>query len=143
MQVRQSGQIRRRSKEKDTSIIMRKITRRLAVLTSATALMGFGLTAAGGSVALADGQNGTTLSASVTANGTNDGYYPWTISKTVNPDTLNLFQGDTGTAHFTVTATKGSLQGGPKVCGTVTINNGGSVSTENLAAELDVSNPPN
>src|SRR5262245_54865664 len=99
MQVRQSGQIVE-DRKKDTSIIMRKITRRLAVLTSATALVGFGLTAAGGSVALADSQNGTTLSASVTANGTNDAYYPWTISKTVNPDTLNLFQGDTGTAHF-------------------------------------------
>lgn len=33
--------------------------------------------------------------------------FPWEITKSVDPDSWNLFEGDTGTSGYTVTATKG------------------------------------
>ncbi len=47
------------------------------------------------------GLNGTTLSAYKTAEGGWLKTYSWSLSKTVSPQTWNLFQGDDGTSNVT------------------------------------------
>jgi roadblock/LC7 domain-containing protein len=107
---------------------------RVLALGIATLLSGFGLVSAGAAVAQADtGQSGTTLAVTATAGIFQDQNNAWSITKDASPGTLNLFNGDTGTAHYTVTATKTPGQPGPvylKAIGEVT--NGGAVPTVNL-----------
>ena len=56
--------------------------------------------------ALAQGQSGTTLSATKTATGHWTRTFRWTIDKSVTPATWNLFRGDSGTSQYTVSVTK-------------------------------------
>ena len=83
--------------------------------------------------ASAEGQNGTTLSADVTANAHLTLTYHWTIDKSVAPATWDLFKGDSGTSEYTVSVTKdaGTLEGW--LDGQICVTNGGGVATENLA----------
>lgn len=86
---------------------------------------------------MAQGQAGTTLTATKTATGSWTRTFGWTIEKTVTPDTWDLFNGDTGTSAYAVKLTKGSGTDEVFVEGEVCVTNGGSVATENLAI-LDV-----
>lgn len=53
-----------------------------------------------------------------------DRTYDWTVDKTVDPDTLNLFDGDTGTATWSITPHRGAAQDSNwNVTGTITVTN--------------------
>lgn len=82
--------------------------------------------------AAADGQSGTTLTATKTIVGHYTRTFHWTIDKSVTPDTWNLFRGDSGTSEYTVAVTKdeGTLEGW--VDGQICVTNGGAVATEDL-----------
>ena len=78
--------------------------------------------------ALQGGQSGTTLSASVTAAAHNGGTATWTISKSVDEDTLDLETGESDTVHYTITVTKTPGSGGAFVDVEVCVENGGPTS---------------
>lgn len=83
-------------------------------------------------LAFADGQSGTTLSASKTATGEWIRTFDWTISKTVDPTSLELFVGDKGNPEYTVSVDKTGFTDVVKVSGQICVTNGGAVTTENL-----------
>ncbi len=92
--------------------------------------------------ALAQGQNGTTLSASKTATAHWTNTFAWTIDKSVSPAVWNLFSGDDGTSRYTVAVTKDSGVVQSYVDGQVCVTNGGSIATENLQVVDNLSLPP-
>lgn len=96
-----------------------------------------------GPTALNNGQNGTTLSADVTATARLTKTYGWTLDKSVNHPTLDLFTGDSGDATYTVTATRGQGTTAATISGQVCVTNGGAVATENLAITANVFQPAN
>ena len=64
------------------------------------------------------------LTVSKTANTSFTRTFEWDIEKSVNPDTWNLFTGDSGTSEYTVTVTKGAaVDSDWAVNGTITIEN--------------------
>jgi len=94
----------------------------------------------------AQGQSGTTLSATVDVTPHWTITYGWMIDKAVTPDTLNMFRGDSGTSQYTITVTKDSGTEAAWVDGQVCVTNGGAVDTENLAIAAvlqDGYGPPN
>ena len=95
-----------------------------------------------GAVTPSDGQSGTTLTASVSATGKYTRTFHWTMNKTVTPHLINLFQGDTGIAQYTIQTTKDSGTLSSYITGEVCVNNGGAVSTENLTIKVSVTMPP-
>jgi hypothetical protein len=92
--------------------------------------------------AFAEGQNGTTLTASVTAAETWNRVFNWTINKSVIPAVWNLFQGDTATSKYNVSLTKDNGTDQKYIQGSVTVTNGGSVATQNLAIAVTLTTPP-
>ena len=90
---------------------------------------------------LEQGQAGTTLSETVSANAFWDIRYLWTISKTATPEILNLFRNDTGTVQYTITVTNDAGTSEAYIEGLVCITNGGSVATEGLASTLVLQTP--
>lgn len=84
----------------------------------------------------AQGQSGTTLSASKTATGFWERRidYDWTISKSVNPTSVEVKPGETGwvTYSIVVTRTVASDVETIGVRGEICVTNGGDVTTENL-----------
>lgn len=88
------------------------------------------------------GQSGTTLTATVSAIGNFTRTFHWTMNKTVTPQIINLFEGDTGTAQYTIQTTKDSGTLNAFISGEVCVTNGGAVSTENLAITVSVTMPP-
>lgn len=139
-----------------------------ALIAGATAVLltGFGLlasTAAAAQSTGGKGQNGTGLSATVTASGSQVLSYGWHVTKSVSPGTLNLWQGfqpgtgwpagqqywqavqvtDTGTAHYTVTATKdGGTLGTASASGNITVTNSGGAATNGLVITADLQQQP-
>lgn len=89
------------------------------------------------------GQSGTTLSQTVSATASWNRTFNWTITKTVNPQTLNLFIGDTGNAQYTITVTNDAGTVSAFISGEVCITNGGAISTEGLMSVLEVRSPVN
>lgn len=89
------------------------------------------------------GQNGTTLSETVSASATQQTVYGWTLGKTADPASQAIWKDDTATVTYTVTATK-TQQGtsDPVVSGHVKITNGGSVATAGLMSSLILTSPP-
>jgi hypothetical protein len=64
------------------------------------------------------------LEVSKTATTTFTRTFPWTITKSVTPDTWALFDGDSGTSDYTVALTKGTgVDSAWAVSGTITIEN--------------------
>lgn len=64
------------------------------------------------------------LTVSKTALATYDRRYEWTIDKSVSPELLNLFQGDSADVNYTVTLTRSApIDYNAKIAGTVTIAN--------------------
>lgn len=91
------------------------------------------ITLAGAPTAMAQGQSGTTLSATKTATGHTLRTFTWTITKSVTPAGWNLFSGDTGTSEYTIAVTKTGFSDSGLVDGSVCVTNAGAVNTENLA----------
>lgn len=87
---------------------------------------------------IAQGQSGTTLSATVTAEASWVQAYEWSIEKSVTPDKWDLFVGDSGTSTFTVAVTKKGFDETKTVSGEVCVTNGGDVETENLAITVNL-----
>lgn len=57
--------------------------------------------------------------------------FPWEITKAVDPDHWNLFDGDTGTSTYSVTVTKGDpVDSAFAVSGTITVMNPNSIDVE-------------
>lgn len=88
------------------------------------------------SIALANGQAGTTLSAEKTAQGFKGTVieYNWAIEKDVSPSNIEISQGESETVTYTLTATRtqvGSTEGAG-VEGQICVENGGDQATENL-----------
>jgi hypothetical protein len=95
---------------------------------------------------LAEGQAGTTLTATVDVTPHWTVTYGWTIDKSVTPATWDLFKGDSGTSKYTITVTKDSGTQEAWVDGQICVTNGGAVATENLAITAvlqDGYGPPN
>jgi hypothetical protein len=64
------------------------------------------------------------LNVSKTASTTFTRTYTWTIDKSVTPDTLNMFQGDSGTVQYTVVVTKtGFIDSNWVVSGSISVGN--------------------
>jgi hypothetical protein len=87
-------------------------------------------------------QSGTTLSATKTATAHYTQTFHWTIDKSVDPASFDLFRGDAGTATYTIALTKdgGTLEG--YLDGEVCVTNGGARATENLQIVDNVTMPP-
>lgn len=95
---------------------------------------------------IAQGQAGTTLSASVGATAHYTRTFHWTIDKSVTPDAWNLFTGESGTSTYTIVATKDQGTDEAWLSGEVCVTNGGERATENLAIVVQLYNgypPPN
>ncbi len=90
-------------------------------------------------VANAEGQNGTTLSATKTATGFWEQRidYDWTVNKTASPDAVIFAKGDTdpATVEYTIALTKTAKElvvNAYGASGEICVTNGGAVATENL-----------
>jgi hypothetical protein len=93
-------------------------------------------------VPILNGQNGTTLSATVTAAGFMEHHqiYDWTLTKTMMPSTIEVDRNQVGQVNAVLTATRQltteyDVYG---VAGTVTVLNGGAVATQNLQVTVVV-----
>lgn len=98
------------------------------------------------SVAFANGQAGTTLSATVNITPHWTITYGWSIDKSVSPDSWELMTGQSGESTYTITLTKDSGTEEAWVSGEVCVTNGGAVATENLSIVANLYNgypPPN
>lgn len=84
----------------------------------------------------AQGQSGTTLTASKTANGTYERRveYDWSLTKSASPSALTFDGSQTKDVTYTLTATKTQVSDTTvaKVTGEICVENGGAVTTENL-----------
>ncbi len=84
----------------------------------------------------AQGQAGTTLSASKTATGANEHrvVYDWDLDKAASPSSLTFDGGQTKDVSYTLTATRSLTSDTTvaKVTGEICVTNGGAVTTENL-----------
>lgn len=95
---------------------------------------------------VAQGQAGTTLSATVDTTAYYTRTFHWTIDKSVTPDTWNLFTGESGTSTYTIAVTKDQGTDEAWLSGRVCVTNGGDRSTENLTIVVMLYNgypPPN
>ncbi len=84
----------------------------------------------------AEGQAGTTLSASKTATGFWEQYieYDWTVEKSVSPESVTVKPGETATVTYTIVyeRTEVSNTSAYGVRGEICVTNGGDRTTENL-----------
>lgn len=64
--------------------------------------------------------------------------YDWTIDKTVNPDTWNLFKGDTATSQYEIKVIKGQGVAKAWITGKICIENTGCSPTEGLAITVSL-----
>ncbi len=112
---------------------------RIVCAAAVPALVAAGATA---SPALANGQNGTTLTATTTASVVWEKTFSWTLEKTVTPDNWTLEVGESGTSTYTVTATKGAPVESAFVKGQTCVTNGGVVATEGLSILQEITVNP-
>ena len=87
-------------------------------------------------------QAGTTLTATISAEGHFTRTFPWTIDKSVTPSSLNISPGGTGTAVYTITVTKGTGVDTAFIDGQVCVTNAGAAATQNLAIVANLTMPP-
>ena len=107
-------------------------TVRLALIIIFAVLISLGFSKL--SVLAQQGQAGTTLTTTITAEGSSAGAAQWRIEKSVTPNIWHLFAGDTGTSRYTVTVTKEGGGGGMgSVHGDICVANEGERATEGLA----------
>jgi hypothetical protein len=116
-----------------------KMTRKITIIfTIVVLLLLFAPTRA-----ILGGQNGTTLKdAYVTATGFFEKTitYDWDIQKTVDPTSISICSGETGSVYYTISLTKTQVSEVDVygVRGTVTFTNGGAEETENLKIVVKV-----
>ncbi|MEM2878794.1 MAG: SdrD B-like domain-containing protein [Candidatus Hadarchaeales archaeon] len=94
----------------------------------------------------ADGQAGTTLGATVDVTPHWTITYEWTIDKSVDIDSWELYPGESGVSTYTITVTKDDGTEEAWVEGTVCVTNGGDRATEGLQIKVVLKNgyePPN
>src|SRR5262249_11651284 len=82
--------------------------------------------------------SGTTLGVNKTLNGHHQRTFAWTIGKSVSPDVVNLFSGETGSTDFTIAVTKDVGTDSFFIDGQICITNQGGVATETLAITHNV-----
>lgn len=87
-------------------------------------------------------QAGTTLTATISAEGHFTRTFPWTINKSVTPSSLNVSPGGTGTAVYTITVTKDTGIDAAFIDGQVCVTNAGALATQNLAIVANLTMPP-
>ena len=109
----------------------RRRTRSVSLLAPAVAAVAAFLIPVGS--AAAQGQSGTTLSATKTATTHYTKTFEWTIDKSVAPDHWQLFKGDSGTSKYTISVTKDEGTVAASVSGRICVTNGGAVATQGLA----------
>lgn len=112
--------------------------RRLTVIVGFSALLILGLFLARPGVARAAG---TTLTSTVSINAHYTRTFHWTISKSVTPDTLNMFTGDSGSSTYTIAVTKDSGTDAAWFDGQICVTNGGAADTLNLMITADLTMP--
>lgn len=112
---------------------------RFAVIFGFSALLVLSLFLARAGVARAAG---TTLTSTVSINAHYTRTFHWTISKSVTPDTLNMFTGDSGSSTYTIAVTKDSGTDAAWFDGQICVTNGGSADTQNLNITADLTMPP-
>lgn len=86
-------------------------------------------------------QSGTTLTTTVSATGELVREFHWEISKSVSPESLELFVGDVGNPQYTVSVDNTGFTDTTKVSGEVCVNNGGDYWTRDLMIKVSVVNP--
>jgi hypothetical protein len=79
------------------------------------------------------GQAGTTLMAEKSEDLKWLKTYDWQVAKSASPETWELYNGDSASSAYTVTATKDNGTETQWVEGQICVTNGGAVATENLA----------
>lgn len=90
----------------------------------------------------AEGQNGTTLTAVTTIEMEWLQKYTWTLDKSVAPEVLHLFKGDSSDVNYIIKVTKTGPFNQYTIHGQVCVTNGGAVATENLAINVELTMPP-
>lgn len=108
---------------------LRRITMLFTVVGLIVLLLGTGVLQAVGN---GQGQSGTTLSETVTANGHWTRTFGWTITKSVDPASWELFKGDSGVSQYTVAVTKDNGVDAYWVDGEICVTNGGDWPTQSL-----------
>lgn len=121
------------------SLMTQHPRRKLTVIFGFSALLILSLLLARPGVASAAG---TTLSSTVSINAHYTRTFNWTINKSVKPDTLNMFTGDSGTSTYTIAVTKDNGTDAAWFDGQICVTNGGSVDTQNLTITADLTKPP-
>ena len=116
------------------------MSRIIGLLSAGALLVPAALYAAAPAVAV--GQNGTTLTATVSVTAQHTRTYDWALDKSASPDTLDMFAGDSGTAEYTVKATRDEGTVAASLGGQVCVTNGGAEGTQDLAITANVSAPP-
>lgn len=81
---------------------------------------------------------GTSLFATASASPKYTRTFSWTIDKSVNPNTWNLFTGDSGTSLYTIKVTKGFSIDAATIYGQICVTNTGDYTTEGLAIKVDL-----
>ena len=93
-------------------------------------------------VASGASQAGTTLKVKLTATPsfTNETTYDWSITKTANPTSITLAQGEFGSVAYTITATRGEPMTSAisRVTGQICVKNDGDKATEGLMLQPQV-----
>ena len=115
--------------------------RKITIWVLAVALVA-GLFVVGSRSVAAQGQSGTTLTASKTAVGHWTRTFHWTIDKSVAPETWTLFRGDSGTSQYTIVVTKDDGTVEAYIDGQICVTNGGAVATQNLTIVDNLTMPP-
>ncbi|MFL0246246.1 hypothetical protein [Candidatus Clostridium stratigraminis] len=120
---------------------MKKKSLLISLVTSFMMIFSFSIPTYADVQSVQNGQNGTTLDASVTAAASWERVFDWSINKSAAPKVWNLFKGDSGTSKYTIDVTKDNGTDSKKITGIVTVTNGGAVSTENLDITVKLTNP--
>jgi hypothetical protein len=89
----------------------------------------------------AQGQAGTTLTATVDTAAHWTRTFGWTIDKSVDHDVLNLESGGSGTVTYTIAVTKDAGTDAAWFDGNVYVTNGGAVATQGLAITVKLTAP--
>jgi len=93
-------------------------------------------------VEIQQGQSGTTLDATVTADAHVRRTFKWTINKTVSPSMIDLFVGDSAAADYLISVTKDEGTDEIFFSGEVCVTNGGEVQpTQDLQIIVRLTNP--
>ncbi len=113
---------------------MKRVLSMIAIL-----VMAFTLLLSSTGALFANGQSGTSLTASVTGTPAWEKTYNWTIDKSVSPDSWELtLDQPAGISTYTIRVTKDAGTDQALVSGKITVTNSGNVVTSGLAIFVDL-----